>query len=247
LQNLANKIENLVIKSIVPENYPGGEDWVLYNTQDKAATLKIPVFNNLKLPADFEQIFCEDHILSREKGAQFIDNYKKFLFLMQVTKKSQTPSEEVDLVWHYHQLHIDDYLKFSNDVMGCKVLSHMPAIGEKDEPEKFKEQYETTINNLITYFGSANQNIWPEATKRFCQSFKYFNHHSSKMRKLQQTKHQNEKQSDNRERSLLHSRLLHRLWNYLQSSVCRLWGFNWVRCNCRLCWYQFGLWKLCPA
>ena len=120
MQNLANKIGDLVIKSLVAEKYPGGEDWVLYNTQDKAATLKVPVLKNLKLPADFEK-FCEDNILSPEKGSQFIDNYKKFLFLMQVTKKSQTPSEEVDLVWHYHQLQIDDFLKFSNDVMGWGV------------------------------------------------------------------------------------------------------------------------------
>lgn len=182
LQSLANKIEALVNSAIIPENYPGGEDWVLYNAPDDTtnnfAVVKKPLFENIKFPTNFSDNFCEDHILSKEKGSQYIDNYKKFLFLITVTKQTQTPSEEVDLVWHYHQMFIDEYLKFSKDIMERPILSHMPAIGEKDEGRKFKEQYENTIAYLVRYFGSANPNIWPDSDKRFKQTFKWFNHHT---------------------------------------------------------------------
>lgn len=183
LHILSSKLETLINSAIVPENYPGGEDWVLLlNDLDKSradrAALKKPLFENFKLPKDFLKRFADEHILGTDKASQYVDNYRKFIFLIAVTEKPHTPSEEVDLVWHYHQLHLEEYIKFSKDVLGKPILSHNPAIGEKDESIKFKDLYQNTINNLILYFGSANPNIWPESNKRFNQIFRYFNHHT---------------------------------------------------------------------
>lgn len=179
LQSLVGKIDDLIKASIVPENPPGGEDWVLFDQGDNLAKIKLPIFQHLVLPDKFIENFCVDHILPMELGSQYVDNYKRFLFLMSVTKVTQTPSEEVDLVWHYHLMYVEEYLKFSKATMDTNMLAHNPAIGEKGEHKKMVEQYEKTIAFLVQYFGSANENIWPNSQIRFKeQSFKWYNHHN---------------------------------------------------------------------
>ena len=88
---------------------------MLYSSE---AYLKLEPFFRRYFLKKFTENFCSDHFLPMELGSQYIDNYKRFLFLMSVTKKTQTPSEEVDLVWHYHLLYIEEYLKFSKEIMG---------------------------------------------------------------------------------------------------------------------------------
>src|SRR5690606_29195623 len=133
---------------------------------------------NITFPINFLENFCRDHLLSRAKGESFIDEYKKFVYLAYVTKTTQCPSEEVDLVWHYHMTHTKDYLDFSSTKMERKIFSHSPANGTEEDASSYPNIYNSTLNYILSYFGYVNPNAWPDSHIRFNQKFKWYNHHS---------------------------------------------------------------------
>ena len=177
LSALATKIENLIYSSIPIENYPGRTEWVLDSEiNDIRSREKLVTFMNLRLPSNFQKNFSCDHLFSEALSETYIDEYRKFLYITNVTGKIQTPSEEVDLVWHYHQEHIKDYLAFSKDTMGKSVFVHMPANGTEEDNTTYQQVYLNTMNSLQKYFGYVNNTAWKPVEIRFNQTFRWYNH-----------------------------------------------------------------------
>ena len=112
--------------------------------------------------------------LSRENGwtlafaERVINEYKRFIFLLVVTKKQLTPSDQVDQAWHLHLTYTISYWKrLCDDLLG-QQLHHHPTRGGADENAKFDDWYKQTLEQYDEIFGEqAPTDIWPQPEVRF--------------------------------------------------------------------------------
>jgi len=92
-----------------------------------------------------------------------LEEYKKFMFSCYNGSKHRiglTPSDLVDLIWHYHIHHTCEYIMFSNNVMEKPFFHHIPCEGTNEENITYY-QYSINIQNLITkYYGEYNKSVW---------------------------------------------------------------------------------------
>lgn len=112
--------------------------------------------------------------LARENGwtlvfsLRAIHEYKKFIYLICISDTPQTPSDEVDQVWHLHLLYTHSYWDdFCGTVLNRKI-HHGPTKGGQSESNKYTNYYELTLANYQREFGhAAPEDIWPNSQKRF--------------------------------------------------------------------------------
>ena len=112
--------------------------------------------------------------LARENGwnARFtqrvLEEYRRFLYLSQVTQHPVTPSEEVDRAWHLHLCYTRSYwIDLCGGVLQAE-FHHGPTKGGNSEAEKFRDWYEETIKSYEREFGHAPPaDIWPSIEDRF--------------------------------------------------------------------------------
>jgi hypothetical protein len=178
LVEMTDRLVELIRSQIKKEEYLGRRDWTLQRNINNLARAKLESFQNIFFPSNFLQNFCEDHLISYARGEIYLNEYKKFLFLTYVTEQVQSPSEEVDLVWHYHQNYINDYLQFSNLKMEKRVFVHSPNNGSSEDQTNLPNIYLKTKELLETYFGYVNNDVWSNRHDDPKESAKWFNHHS---------------------------------------------------------------------
>ena len=180
IKELSASIENMIFKVCVadePVNH-NVKNWNATNNVYGAAREKVTVFQNLNLPLNFNTNFGIEHLLSLNKANEYVEEYKKFLFMNYVQKGTAfCPSEQVDLVWHYHQNHTKEYKDFSSMYMDTEVYYHNPSDGSESDGNKFKNVYDDTLRFLEAAFGPYNPEIWPKKEIRFSQYYRWFNHH----------------------------------------------------------------------
>lgn len=178
LKSLSANIENMIFSSVVP-NQPAEAmyQWPLTENVYGAVREKSTMFQNIQFPSNFEISFGIDHLLSLKQVYHYVDEYKKFLFVSYATNDIHCPSEQVDLVWHYHMLFTKEYRLFSKLHMGKDVFAHNPSDGTVNDYENYKKVYEKTVNFLFSAFGSINQEVWPRVEVRFSQMYRWYNHH----------------------------------------------------------------------
>jgi hypothetical protein len=94
--------------------------------------------------------------------------YKKFIFLCVISDKPQTPSEQVDKVWHLHLLYTKSYWNdFCKNTLKYSV-EHNPTEGGDNERGKFIEQYRKTLENYKVIFGTVPPSkFWASVEQRF--------------------------------------------------------------------------------
>jgi len=100
----------------------------------------------------------------------------KYVYISIATKKVQSPSEEVDLVWHHALENVVEYHSFCKKFLGIRMFAHNPSDGTKEDSDKYHVIYENTRDTIKTYFGDICEYAWPNAEKRFSQKFKWLNH-----------------------------------------------------------------------
>lgn len=177
MKSLSANIENMIFRSVVPNEPISRFDWNITENVYGTAREKVAVFQNLSLPSNFVLNFGIDHLLSLNKANEFVDEYKKFLFVSVVGNISLCPSEQVDLVWHFHQSYVNDYRSFSKMVMNNNVFGHNPSDGTEEDSKKYHDLYNLTLNYIYSSFGSINNNCWPITEVRFNQIYRWYNHH----------------------------------------------------------------------
>ena len=108
---------------------------------------------------------------SYEFAVRAIFEYKRFLFLICNSKSSQTPSDEVDQVWHLHLLYTQSYwIDLCKNTLD-KSIHHGPTKGQ-EEQSNFKAAYQNTLTLYETVFKDVPpKDIWPSPNNRF----KYIN------------------------------------------------------------------------
>ena len=71
-----------------------------------------------------------------------IARYHKFMHLMKVKKNSKllVPTLDIDLAWHAHQTHPDQYRMFTTNVVG-RLIDHDDTIGRGDLQKGYADTY----------------------------------------------------------------------------------------------------------
>lgn len=95
---------------------------------------------------------------------QVIEEYRRFVYLAQISPEQATPSAHVDRAWHMHLTFTRDYWEiFCPKVLG-KALHHEPCMGEEDMP-RYRRQYAATLALYQREFGGPpNPGVWSVKT-----------------------------------------------------------------------------------
>ncbi len=97
-----------------------------------------------------------------------IHEYKKFMFLLCVSNKPLTPSDEIDQVWHLHLLYTREYWDVFCPKILQQIIHHTPTEGGIAEGEKFTDWYALTFAEYEKHFGKTPPtHLWPAAKIRF--------------------------------------------------------------------------------
>lgn len=121
----------------------------------------------------FLKRLSEENRWSEEFSKKALQEYIKFIYLIQVSPEPLTPSDEVDQVWHLHMQYMDQYDEM-NSLLKTKVR-HGPTKGGSEEKDKFKDWYEKTKTLYFVEFNEIPpEDVWPSHHERFCISPKAF-------------------------------------------------------------------------
>lgn len=105
--------------------------------------------------------------------ARVIEEYRRFLYLTQISPRQVTPSHIVDAAWHVHLTYTRDYWDvLCPHVIGAPV-HHQPCAGEEEMP-RYRLQFAATCALYEAEFGAEPPaDIWgtdPVPRRRFAAS-----------------------------------------------------------------------------
>lgn len=115
----------------------------------------------------FSDRLARENDWSTEYCLRIILEYKKFIYMVCFANEPLTPSDEIDQVWHLHLLYTESYwLDLCRDTLK-REIHHGPTRGMQEQ-QRFKDQYESTLNLYQEIFKlSPPADIWPPSNKRF--------------------------------------------------------------------------------
>ncbi len=133
---------------------------------------RISLFEIDDVEADFTftDRLARENDWSTEFSARAVLEYKRFIFMLCVTKQPLTPSDEVDQVWHLHLLYTVSYwVEMCKNLLG-KDIHHGPTKGGQNEKDKYKDFYKETKDFYTSLFNEEPpKDIWPKSEIRFGQ------------------------------------------------------------------------------
>ena len=94
---------------------------------------------------------------TRQQATLAINRYKMFLFVVYLHPHIPlVPSQEIDLVWHYHILHTRQYSQDCQMLFG-RFLHHEPDVEywHQPNPVSLNTAFAQTTALLVQYFGDA--------------------------------------------------------------------------------------------
>lgn len=115
----------------------------------------------------FTARLARENSWSLEYALRAVFEYKKFIFLITISDLPQTPSDEIDQVWHLHLLYTESYwIDLCENIIN-KNIHHGPTKGA-EERGLFKEQYVKTLDFYKSIFNEyPPKDIWPDVNSRF--------------------------------------------------------------------------------
>jgi hypothetical protein len=108
----------------------------------------------------FSDRLCKENNWTMEFTIQATLEYKKFIFLINISEKPQTPSIIIDEVWHLHLLYTESYW---NDLCGGllgKKIHHKPTKGNEEHEQFFNQFQETLALYKIVFEMDPPKNVW---------------------------------------------------------------------------------------
>lgn len=118
----------------------------------------------------FTDRLARENDWTMEYAVRAILEYKKFIFLLTISKSPLTPSDQVDQVWHLHLLYTQSYWEDFCEKTINKKIHHGPTKGGNDEKDKFTNWYEKTKELYLAIFKiEIPQDIWPPSEIRFSE------------------------------------------------------------------------------
>jgi uncharacterized protein (TIGR04222 family) len=124
--------------------------------------------------AEHDEIYSFEDKLSRQsswtKGyaQRVVNEYRRFLYLTQVSEVPIAPSDAVDQAWHLHLLQTHFYWNvLCKDILG-KELHHTPTVSGASGRETDITRYSNVLSEYEKVFGgSPPPDIWPSVEDRF--------------------------------------------------------------------------------
>lgn len=115
----------------------------------------------------FTDRLARENNWSLEYSHRAVFEYKKFIFLIVISDFSQTPSDQIDQVWHLHLLYTKSYwIDFCKHTLN-RHIHHGPTKGA-EQRGLFKTQYSRTLKFYEKTFGEKPpDDIWPDMETRF--------------------------------------------------------------------------------
>jgi hypothetical protein len=114
----------------------------------------------------FPKKLARDAQWSAKFTRRAIDEYRRFLYLTQVSDAEVTPSAVVDVVWHLHLTYTREYWQELCDGVLGRPLHHDPCLGPEENP-RYERQYEATRQLYADEFAtSPPRDIWRTRRER---------------------------------------------------------------------------------
>lgn len=85
--------------------------------------------------------------------ARVIEEYRRFLYLTQISPRQVTPSQIVDAAWHMHLTFTRDYWEVLCPKVIGKPVHHQPCAGEEEMP-RYRDQFAATKALYEAEFGA---------------------------------------------------------------------------------------------
>ncbi len=123
--------------------------------------------DDVKSSFTFTDKLARENDWSMEYSLRAIHEYKRFIFLITISNNPQTPSDQVDQVWHLHLLYTESYwIEFCKHTIN-KNIHHGPTKGV-EEKSLFKERYTNTLAFYESVFNEKPpKDIWIDVETRF--------------------------------------------------------------------------------
>ena len=141
------------------------------NEQERKLWQKIVEFN-IDDPSSsftFTDRLCRENNWTMEYSLRAVQEYKKFIYLVCISNQPQTPSDQVDQVWHLHLLYTHSYWKELCGEILKKEIHHGPTKGS-EEKTKFKDLYSQTLDLYTHTFNTKPPtDIWPAPSQRMAE------------------------------------------------------------------------------
>jgi hypothetical protein len=116
---------------------------------------------------NFAQRLARENNWTQAFAEQALVEYKRFMFLIVHTGRPQTPSDQVDQVWHLHLTYSQSYWQeFCPKILGQNI-HHGPTKGGQQQRILFRAQYAQTLHDYEQSFGKAPAEFWPSVDDRF--------------------------------------------------------------------------------
>lgn len=116
----------------------------------------------------FSNRLARDNGWSPAFSRRVVDEYKRFVYLSQVSSRTVTPSDEVDQAWHLHLTYTRHYWETMCDQVLGRPLHHGPTRGGDAEQERYIGCYSETLALYEHEFGEKPPtDVWPDTDIRF--------------------------------------------------------------------------------
>ncbi len=104
-------------------------------------------------------------------AARVIEEYRRFLYLTQVSDRQVTPSQIVDAAWHMHLTFTRDYWEDLCPKVIGRPVHHQPCAGEEEMP-RYRDQFAATKALYEAEFGAEPPaDIWGRNHVRTARGF----------------------------------------------------------------------------
>jgi hypothetical protein len=115
----------------------------------------------------FSDRLVRENAWSLEYALRAIFEYKKFMFLICISKTPLTPSDQVDQVWHLHLIYTESYwIDFCQNTLQ-QPIHHGPTKGV-EQRGNFREYYQHTLSFYKKIFQTIPpKDIWNDIDTRF--------------------------------------------------------------------------------
>lgn len=116
-------------------------------------------FDRPDVPKPFSQNLGDAEDWTKAHTAKVIGEYRKFIYLSQISKDQVVPSADVDKAWHLHLTYTRDYWDRLCGAILKAPLHHVPS-EDPSEHRRYLDGYERTLALYEREFGKAPSAVW---------------------------------------------------------------------------------------
>lgn len=116
----------------------------------------------------FMDRLARDNGWSLDYSVRVFAEYKRFIYLICISERPLTPSDQVDQAWHLHLLYTRSYWSDLCDKTLGRMIHHGPTKGGSEDKSRYQDLYSRTLVSYRTVFGKEPPaDIWPSSVVRF--------------------------------------------------------------------------------